>query len=328
MATIEGLTKARMLEIEGNSVVFGAIDDTTGHLILTQHDGDEIDAGKARPDTFLDASETNKGVAELATQAEVNTGTDASRIVTPAKLTGRLATQAEVNTGTDTLKLVTPATLATKLFVPGVIPSAASFNSYTAPGIYSVNTNAIASSLTNAPPAIVAGQLEVNLSQDGRGVFQRYTDIQNQVYIRRYHSTDTWSAWVPISNQKQGLVNLLNGPGATMNVPSGVSGWVVLSITTTVTAGHYYSAKARFQGFMTTGGYVTASFLPGNGGSILMSSAGRVTGEWVINSSEYVFLAASTGTVVSSIIFDTAGGAVTQIATGAAQLGISDVTYG
>lgn len=70
-----------------------------------------------------DASETTKGIIELATQTETNTGTDTERAITPATLSGRaasetlagvieLATQTEVNTGTDTTKAVTPATLA------------------------------------------------------------------------------------------------------------------------------------------------------------------------------------------------------------------------
>jgi hypothetical protein len=75
-----------------------------------------------------DASETVKGVAELATQAEVTTGTDDARIVTPLKLATRiaaipatpaasetvsgiveLATLAEVATGTDSTRAVTAA---------------------------------------------------------------------------------------------------------------------------------------------------------------------------------------------------------------------------
>ena len=43
MATITGLTAERMLEIEGESVVDGEI--VGGNLILTKHDGDNIDAG-------------------------------------------------------------------------------------------------------------------------------------------------------------------------------------------------------------------------------------------------------------------------------------------
>lgn len=44
MATVTGLTKDRMLEIEANSVSGGEI-DAEGHLILVKHSGEEIDAG-------------------------------------------------------------------------------------------------------------------------------------------------------------------------------------------------------------------------------------------------------------------------------------------
>src|SRR4051794_39642857 len=43
MATITGLTAARMLEIEGASVVDGEV--VAGNLILTKHDGSTINAG-------------------------------------------------------------------------------------------------------------------------------------------------------------------------------------------------------------------------------------------------------------------------------------------
>lgn len=46
MGSVTGLTAARMLEIEAASIVDGEIDGD-GHLILTQHDGTEIDAGNA-----------------------------------------------------------------------------------------------------------------------------------------------------------------------------------------------------------------------------------------------------------------------------------------
>lgn len=95
---------------------------------------DNIDFGDA---TYLypPASETVKGVAEIATQDEVDDGTDDSRIITPLKLATRLAeafgaivsatellqgvaeiaTQGEVNAGTDDSRFVTPLKLAGKL---------------------------------------------------------------------------------------------------------------------------------------------------------------------------------------------------------------------
>lgn len=43
MATITGLTAERMLEIEAASVIDGEV--IADHLILTRHDGTQIDAG-------------------------------------------------------------------------------------------------------------------------------------------------------------------------------------------------------------------------------------------------------------------------------------------
>lgn len=72
------------------------------------------------------ASDTVAGIVELATPAEVITGTDALRAVTPAGLAGRTATEtrtgivematvAETTTGTDTARAVTPAGVAAAL---------------------------------------------------------------------------------------------------------------------------------------------------------------------------------------------------------------------
>lgn len=75
------------------------------------------------------ATETQVGVAELATQAETDAGADDARIVTPLKLATRtatetqtgiieLATQAEVDAGVDAVRAVTPATLAATTSLP------------------------------------------------------------------------------------------------------------------------------------------------------------------------------------------------------------------
>jgi hypothetical protein len=71
------------------------------------------------------ATDAAQGAVELATDAEVTTGTDTARAVTPAGLQQKvatetalgiieLATNAEVTTGTDTARAVTPAGLEQK----------------------------------------------------------------------------------------------------------------------------------------------------------------------------------------------------------------------
>lgn len=72
------------------------------------------------------ATESTLGLVTLATQTEVNTGTNSTDAVTPATLAGRtatetrsgiaeIATQTEVNTGTDDATIVTPLKLKTLL---------------------------------------------------------------------------------------------------------------------------------------------------------------------------------------------------------------------
>lgn len=70
------------------------------------------------------ATETQRGIAEVATQAETNAGVVDNVIITPLKLNDRtatetrsgiaeIATQAEVTTGTDDTRIITPLKLTT-----------------------------------------------------------------------------------------------------------------------------------------------------------------------------------------------------------------------
>ncbi len=79
-------------------------------------------AGNIPAPTVVNASETAAGIAELATQEETDAGSDAFRIVTPARLSGRTATEArtglvelatttETLAGTDVARAVHPAGL-------------------------------------------------------------------------------------------------------------------------------------------------------------------------------------------------------------------------
>jgi hypothetical protein len=91
-------------------------------LVITGLPAGSVTVGDATFD-YPQATETVKGVAELATTAEAQAGTDDERIITPKKLQDvtatetrkgviELATNTEVNTGTDTTRAVTPAGLA------------------------------------------------------------------------------------------------------------------------------------------------------------------------------------------------------------------------
>jgi hypothetical protein len=107
---------------------------TTGGIVFNV--GDVIIANKDAASTSSAADwialEVNRGQATttvlglvtLATDAEVQTGTDSSKVVTPSSLSARtatetrtgiaeIATQAEVNAGTDDLRIVTPLKLKT-----------------------------------------------------------------------------------------------------------------------------------------------------------------------------------------------------------------------
>lgn len=116
-----------------------AYNATTNVLTLSLSDGSTVDLDMtnliadavASVAVTPDATETVKGIAEIATQTETNTGTDDTRFVTPLKLATfvanaiasatapaatetvagivELATTAEATTGTDTARAVTPA---------------------------------------------------------------------------------------------------------------------------------------------------------------------------------------------------------------------------
>jgi hypothetical protein len=77
------------------------------------------------------ATDTVPGIIEIATDAETQAGTDATRAVTPASLSSRtatetrsgiaeIATQAEANAGVDDVTIISPLKLATYLTTVGI----------------------------------------------------------------------------------------------------------------------------------------------------------------------------------------------------------------
>ena len=108
--------------------------------------------------TTPDATETIEGIAKIATSQEVTTGTDDTKIITPAKLAAvipssatetvegiaEIATTTEVTAGVDDTKIITP----TKLANAGYFKSGAdaSFGTVTATSL-----SGDGSQLTNVP---------------------------------------------------------------------------------------------------------------------------------------------------------------------------------
>ena len=91
-------------------------------LVITGLPAGSVTVGDVTFD-YPQATETVKGVAEIATTAEAQAGIDDTRMLTPEKLQAvtatetrkgviELATDTEVQTGTDTARAVTPAGLA------------------------------------------------------------------------------------------------------------------------------------------------------------------------------------------------------------------------
>lgn len=115
----------------------------------------------------VDATDTVKGIVELATTAEVTTGTDTVRAVTPAGVAAaitafpvasvtvqgkvELATTAEATTGTDTARAVTPAGLAAAV-TAAAVPAA----SETVQGRIEIATLAEVAAGTDALRAVTA----------------------------------------------------------------------------------------------------------------------------------------------------------------------------
>ncbi len=112
LAGLQGGTTAEFYHITANqsAAVAGANTPSVSNVFFTVND-------------FVAASLTVAGKIELATQAEVDTGTDAVRAVCPSTMRGstssltrpgviELATQAEVDAGTDAVRAVCPSTLA------------------------------------------------------------------------------------------------------------------------------------------------------------------------------------------------------------------------
>ena len=98
-AGITNIVSTLNLVAEDSSTAAVALKTQT--LTVTGGEGiDTVASGQTVTIKGEDASTTNKGIVELATNAETNTGTDAARVVTPAGLTAWTGDTALVTLGT------------------------------------------------------------------------------------------------------------------------------------------------------------------------------------------------------------------------------------
>ena len=142
------------------------------------------------------ATETNPGIAEIATTAEAQAGTDNTRILTPKALqqvtatTSRkgvvaLATNAEAQTGTDATKAVTPAALKAVTATNG------------RRGLIATATTEEAQAGTNTTDAITPDTLQqVTATTSRKGVVELATNAEAQT------GTDATRALTPATLQQ------------------------------------------------------------------------------------------------------------------------------
>ena len=218
MATVTVVTAERTLEIEATSIVDGEI-NAAGHLILTRHDGTPLDMGAvsgvqldsgttyAKADVFsyvgdtdpgavpdgsvwFDttgpagpfASETQQGLVELATDAEVIAGVDTQRAVTPA---GFAAAYAAIP-GSKVQILAPNAN--TETAVPSAYPLGLSLMALTTGSGWSINSG--------------FGSVMTQRAETDRTVQTAYSNPGGtgtpRQWQRQYHTSNNgggWTAW-------------------------------------------------------------------------------------------------------------------------------------
>lgn len=215
-------------DITGEPPIPYVLDDLNDVAASTPNDGQALkwsDASGAwvpGTPTIPYASQVAAGTVEIATNAEVQTGTDTARMVTPAGLRActatdarpgviELATAAEVQAGTDTTRAVTPDTLN------------ACTATTTRLGVIELATQAEVNAGTDATRAVVSSTLKAFLDSNiGRGTrvdysagTQAVTANVNKVISFNRAIQDNLGMWVA-------------GAPTRLTVPTGLGGWYVI----------------------------------------------------------------------------------------------------
>ncbi len=260
MATVTVVDAERTLEIEATSIVSGSV-NTDGHLILVRHDGTELDMGAvsgmqldggssyskvdaftyvgdtdpgAVPDgsVWLDtsdlagpfASDTQKGLVELATNAETIAGSDNSRAVTPAGLAAIPGNKVQILT----------ANANTEGALPSAYPAGISQMTLTTGSGWSINTG--------------FGSVITYRTETDRTVQHAYSNPGGsgtpRMWQRNYHTSQNgggWTAW----SQIQMIYTLTPGTLVqTSPLSSYPLGWSRMYFTTANGTGWDFSGTA------------------------------------------------------------------------------------
>jgi hypothetical protein len=185
--------------------------------------------GKAGPSA---ASETVSGIAELATQAETNAGTDDARIVTPLKFITKLQAYAQPLAA----NLTTLAGVASGAFGRTLLGSADAAAAKTSLGLAAVASSGSASDITTGtlptsvlPPLaindtfVVASQAAMLALTAQRGDIAKRTDLNGQPFVLSTDDPTTLANWVSLETTSD--VSSVNGYTGTVVLVKATSAW-------------------------------------------------------------------------------------------------------
>jgi hypothetical protein len=188
-----------MADIEAATIVSGAY-DSSGHLILTKHDGGQVDAGLLTASTT-----TQRGSVELATDAETQAGTDAARAVTPASLASIPGNKVQI-LGTVPAETATPASY----------PLGISHMQLTGSESWSINTS-VGSVVTNRP----------HTDRTQQTFYSNPGGIGNpRAWMRYYHTSNNgggWTAWRQVMIMNDLTAASYTQTTALSSYPTGIS---------------------------------------------------------------------------------------------------------
>lgn len=257
MATVNGLTKERMLEIEAASIVNGAV-DLSGHLILTNFAGEEIDAGNVKGDPFsvpdrlrpsgmeisdwntaIEAgfywSETgaaNNPVGSIAVgQVLVKGGLSDTRIFQEVhypstNVDSRTISYRRVSIDGGSSWSAWASSLPNRLAADILgLGSGVDLNTVLESGRYVQRLTANATLGLNYPVAL-AGHLEVSASNNGAGwiVLQKYTTYLNDaIYQRTYYLG--WGVWKRIDSYLPAPISQVSDGTAGTAISAAAAAW-------------------------------------------------------------------------------------------------------